>query len=371
MWPFKSSDSSAARSGEARDELRAPLEAHPGRRRAACPRAPTARARSARSRRRPRASRPARYSWSAVLLPRRVVRLPGGRVEADQVGCEPDELLRVRRDRSHRTDSAARGRVSGTARTIYRSVGSAPVRAAVLYEFNEPLVVEEVELDAPKEGEIAIRMAASGVCHSDLHVVQNIHPTAAAGHPRPRGRGRRRGDRAGSHERRARRSRHARPGFPTAVAAASARAAGRTSARTSPGTTRRSRTEPTRFHIGDRRIHHYNTSSFAERSVVPARTAIPGRSDAAAHRARAHGLRGHDRSRRRAQHGPRAAGRVGRGRRLRRRGAERDPGRRNRRCADDRRRRCRTRRSSRRRGRSARPTPSMAPPSMQPKPSMT
>jgi S-(hydroxymethyl)glutathione dehydrogenase/alcohol dehydrogenase len=30
-----------------------------------------------------------------------------------------------------------------------------------------------------------------------------------------------------------------------------------------------------RFHIGEKRIHHYNTSSFAERSVVPAQTAIP------------------------------------------------------------------------------------------------
>ena len=52
------------------------------------------------------------------------------------------------------------------------------MRAAVLHEFDRPLVVEEVELDPPREGEIAIRMAASGVCHSDLHVVQNIHPTS-------------------------------------------------------------------------------------------------------------------------------------------------------------------------------------------------
>ena len=44
-------------------------------------------------------------------------------------------------------------------------------RAAVMYEHNQPVVVEELELDEPKANEVLIRTAASGVCHSDLSVV--------------------------------------------------------------------------------------------------------------------------------------------------------------------------------------------------------
>ena len=52
------------------------------------------------------------------------------------------------------------------------------LRAAVLHEFGRPLAVEELELDPPKAGEVGVRMVASGVCHSDLHVAQGIHPTS-------------------------------------------------------------------------------------------------------------------------------------------------------------------------------------------------
>ncbi len=43
------------------------------------------------------------------------------------------------------------------------------MRASVLHRPKEPLVVEEVELDDPKEGEVLVKMVASGVCHSCLH----------------------------------------------------------------------------------------------------------------------------------------------------------------------------------------------------------
>ena len=43
--------------------------------------------------------------------------------------------------------------------------------AAVMYEHNQPVVVEELELDEPKANEVLVRTAASGVCHSDLSVV--------------------------------------------------------------------------------------------------------------------------------------------------------------------------------------------------------
>ena len=43
------------------------------------------------------------------------------------------------------------------------------IKAAVMYEVGQPLVVEAVELDPPKANEVLVRIVASGVCHSDVH----------------------------------------------------------------------------------------------------------------------------------------------------------------------------------------------------------
>ncbi len=43
------------------------------------------------------------------------------------------------------------------------------MKASVLFEQGAPLRVEELDLEAPREGEVLVRMAASGVCHSCLH----------------------------------------------------------------------------------------------------------------------------------------------------------------------------------------------------------
>jgi S-(hydroxymethyl)glutathione dehydrogenase / alcohol dehydrogenase len=40
-------------------------------------------------------------------------------------------------------------------------------RAAVAYEAGKPLVVEEVDLEGPKDGEVLVEIHASGVCHTD------------------------------------------------------------------------------------------------------------------------------------------------------------------------------------------------------------
>jgi S-(hydroxymethyl)glutathione dehydrogenase/alcohol dehydrogenase len=45
------------------------------------------------------------------------------------------------------------------------------VRGAVFERPGRPLVIEELGLDAPGPGEVRVRMLASGVCRSDLHVV--------------------------------------------------------------------------------------------------------------------------------------------------------------------------------------------------------
>ena len=44
-------------------------------------------------------------------------------------------------------------------------------RAAIIREINAPWSVEEIELDPPKAGEVLVKLSASGMCHSDEHVV--------------------------------------------------------------------------------------------------------------------------------------------------------------------------------------------------------
>src|SRR3954469_2393216 len=40
-------------------------------------------------------------------------------------------------------------------------------RAAVGYAAGHPLVIEDVDLDGPKEGEVLVEIKATGVCHTD------------------------------------------------------------------------------------------------------------------------------------------------------------------------------------------------------------
>ena len=54
------------------------------------------------------------------------------------------------------------------------------IRAAVLEEFGRPLVVQEVELAEPKAGEVLVRLAACGVCHTDLYTASGADPTGYA-----------------------------------------------------------------------------------------------------------------------------------------------------------------------------------------------
>ncbi|SHH06816.1 S-(hydroxymethyl)glutathione dehydrogenase / alcohol dehydrogenase [Jatrophihabitans endophyticus] len=58
-------------------------------------------------------------------------------------------------------------------------------RAAVLYDFDKPLRVEELELDEPKANEVLVRMMANGICGSDLHAIKAELPVSlpmALGH---------------------------------------------------------------------------------------------------------------------------------------------------------------------------------------------
>jgi S-(hydroxymethyl)glutathione dehydrogenase/alcohol dehydrogenase len=49
-------------------------------------------------------------------------------------------------------------------------------RAAVLNAVHEPLTVEPLEVRGPRNGEVLVRIGASGVCHSDLHAINGDLP---------------------------------------------------------------------------------------------------------------------------------------------------------------------------------------------------
>lgn len=51
------------------------------------------------------------------------------------------------------------------------------MRAAVLYGANEKLRVQEVSIDDPQEYEVRVKLAATGLCHSDLHVLRAAVPS--------------------------------------------------------------------------------------------------------------------------------------------------------------------------------------------------
>src|SRR5436189_2350423 len=54
------------------------------------------------------------------------------------------------------------------------------IRAAVLEEFGAPLVVQELDLAEPAEGEVLVRLAACGVCHTDLYTASGADPSGYA-----------------------------------------------------------------------------------------------------------------------------------------------------------------------------------------------
>ena len=47
-------------------------------------------------------------------------------------------------------------------------------KAAVLYEYRKPLVVEDLDLEGPKAGEVLVEYKAAGICHSDLSILNGI-----------------------------------------------------------------------------------------------------------------------------------------------------------------------------------------------------
>lgn len=50
------------------------------------------------------------------------------------------------------------------------------MKAAVVREFGKPLVIEEVRIPEPGPGQILVKVAATGVCHTDLHAAEGDWP---------------------------------------------------------------------------------------------------------------------------------------------------------------------------------------------------
>ena len=54
------------------------------------------------------------------------------------------------------------------------------MKAAVVREFGQPLVIEEVAVPQVGPGQILVKVAATGVCHTDLHAAQGDWPVKPA-----------------------------------------------------------------------------------------------------------------------------------------------------------------------------------------------
>jgi NDMA-dependent alcohol dehydrogenase len=60
-------------------------------------------------------------------------------------------------------------------------------RAAILRNVGGPWCVETFDLDAPRTGEVLIRMAAAGLCHSDTHILNGyVSAPVQSGEPAPK-----------------------------------------------------------------------------------------------------------------------------------------------------------------------------------------
>ena len=61
------------------------------------------------------------------------------------------------------------------------------MKAAVVREFKQPLSIDEVPVPEVGPGQILVKIAASGVCHTDLHAADGDWPVKPkpALHPGP------------------------------------------------------------------------------------------------------------------------------------------------------------------------------------------
>ncbi|MYB42247.1 MAG: Zn-dependent alcohol dehydrogenase [Chloroflexi bacterium] len=59
------------------------------------------------------------------------------------------------------------------------------MKAAVFHGVHQPLTIEDIDVDEPRDYEVLVRTAAAGVCHSELHMIEGhspVPPPAVLGH---------------------------------------------------------------------------------------------------------------------------------------------------------------------------------------------
>lgn len=49
-------------------------------------------------------------------------------------------------------------------------------KAAVAWEANQPLTIEDIEVAPPKENEIRVKILATAICHTDAYTLGNHDP---------------------------------------------------------------------------------------------------------------------------------------------------------------------------------------------------
>jgi Zn-dependent alcohol dehydrogenase len=153
------------------------------------------------------------------------------------------------------------------------------IQASVLHTYGQPLEVCELELDPPGPGEVLVRVAAAGICHSDLHLADgHLGPGR---HPMVLGH-----EGAGIVERVGEDVNHVAPGDPVAfclvpacgrcrACAAGRRTLCETAAAAAWAGTLLDGTSRLRF-PGGAPVQHFNfLSCYATHCVVPAGSAVP------------------------------------------------------------------------------------------------
>ncbi len=154
------------------------------------------------------------------------------------------------------------------------------MQASVLFEQGQPLETEDLELAPPKEDEVMVRMAASGVCHSCLHAADG----SWKGYPMPIVLG---DEGAGVVEEVGAGVRHVKAG--DHVILSWAPSCGRCHYCVTGRSQLCEREVPslgtlmdgaTRMSLGGRPVYHYgHVASYASYSVMPASCAVPIRKD--------------------------------------------------------------------------------------------
>lgn len=151
------------------------------------------------------------------------------------------------------------------------------MKAAVMRAVGEPLTVVDVSVDAPRASEVRVRLAAAGLCHSDLRFLEGAYP-----HPLPTILGH---ESAGIVEAVGKDVTYVRPGdhvithISVSCGLCSHCVGGRIHLCDSRDTTGRPDASKARLSIGDERVHQFlSLSSFAEEVLVheSALVRIPG-----------------------------------------------------------------------------------------------